>query len=699
MTTRRSTLASNFLAYGTPGIAIIDVATGLTANLVGGLPNDPNASGPYQFFRAPFWDGSAVRAFLNRTDDLTQLGPDYAAVTVADDGTLTPRHGTPVDLSGQVAWAPDGSGIAYTAIAPNTDARNPAPFFWLSDRGDLVPLPIAGSTPRWPAAQTSSAADPAELDATGRSLAEFAATTWAITPAADGPGIDGIHAFPAAPSPQVSNGAELWVAHTTGLRGFDPEQFHTVGVFSRRADGWQLLAQLDMGQEVDIDNPEPIPDFVPTGGVTQVDVEPTHLWLQVEGGVGAHSGTFNLLSFDGTTLRSEAGGFSSSPGVGEIADINGDGVGEVILDASDYYVFCYACGVRLAQYDVLRWNGTRFEPVTLQPLSAGAPEVLRAANDRAVELANAGLWRDAQALMLETLDTGETDATYDWNLRLIQLNTGAKRAAAVDTEGGYDILDNIFYGDYGAALDAMRPYTPDQIFTIESPLITGTPAEGSTEILADWIARAATNALAVEPVLAPALYLRGWAAYLASGAAEDALPDVARAAAIAHDDLFYREAVGFLAGNPVPTRAPATATNAPSAAPSATSSTAPAATTPTPRPAATTAPQADTAPVPAPVDSGDGRLFFSAQDADGRDTIYLLEDGDAVPQAVDDAPARVPAGRHAAGLPQHACGHARPGRRRTDHGRTAALCLQHRGQRPYLGPGHPATYLRQHPLW
>ena len=349
--------------------------------------------------------------------------------------------------------------------------------------------------------------------------------------------------------------------------------------------------------------------------------------------MGAHSGTFNLLSFDGTTLRSEAGGFSSSPGVGEIADINGDGVGEVILDASDYYVFCYACGVRLAQYDVLRWNGTRFEPVTLQPLPSGAPEVLRAANDRAVELANAGLWQDTQALMLETLDTGETDATYDWNLRLIQLNTGAKRAAAVDTEGGYDILDNIFYGDLRGRTRCHASLYPRPDLHCRLAAHHRHPGRrvhrNSVRLDRPGHRQCIGSRTGPGPGALSARLGRVSDKRRRGGRA----PHVARAASIAHADLFYREAVGFLAGNPVPTRAPAAATSAPIATPSAATS--------TPRPAATTAAQptsavqADAAPVSAPADRGAGRLFFSTQDADGRDTIYLLEDGDAVPQVVD----------------------------------------------------------------
>ena len=83
------------------------------------------------------------------------------------------------------------------------------------------------------------------------------------------------------------------------------------------------------------------PDYVGEGGLAQMQVEPSHTWMALEGGAGAHSGVFELLNFDGQTLQVQVNGFSSSPGVGTLQDINGDGVPDVVLNATDYYVFCY----------------------------------------------------------------------------------------------------------------------------------------------------------------------------------------------------------------------------------------------------------------------------------------------------------------------------------------------------------------------
>src|SRR5207244_4359732 len=91
--------------------------------------------------------------------------------------------------------------------------------------------------------------------------------------------------------------------------------------------------------------------------VFQVELDPKNIWLEAQGGAGAHSGCYDLLRFDGKQLHSEISSCSSSPGDSRLEDLNGDGTPEVVLDATDYYVFCYACGVRKINYTVMRWDG------------------------------------------------------------------------------------------------------------------------------------------------------------------------------------------------------------------------------------------------------------------------------------------------------------------------------------------------------
>ena len=486
-----------------------------------------------------------------------------------DDVTVLPLRSDAVALEGEVAWLADGSGVAYLTDLKIEGEKPTGSVVWSPTNGNPVDLPVTGNSLRWIAPTITvtassgvgeeigaEAAPMLQEDEISAELSLFAADLWGFrlpsgeaAEEIDEPGIEGVFSFP-LPTPDSVK--PLWVSHTYGMRSFEPEQFHTVGIFTRQDDEWQELSRLELGKVVDTNNPEPVPDYLGKGSVLQVFIEPEHVWLQVEGGVGAHSGTVNFLSFDGEILRTEASGFSSSPGVGVTADLNGDGNEEVILDETDYYVFCYACGVRLVQYGVLRWNRNRIEPVTPKELPASAPAELSALNDLALEHVEGGLWKDALSAIEEGRLLGFDDPTFEWNGVVIQLNTEAKRDVADDPTIGYPILDQMFYGDYDAAVDVMREFGPSEIFTLDTPLIVGTTAEGSTELLADWITRTATLALSVQPELAPAHYLRGWAAYLSTQDPEIALQEVAVAAAIAPDDLFYRQSVAYLLGDDVP---------------------------------------------------------------------------------------------------------------------------------------------------
>ncbi len=256
--------------------------------------------------------------------------------------------------------------------------------------------------------------------------------------------------------------------------GDDAPQPHALALYTRTEHGWQQVALTAFD---DVDGASG-PDYLDAGSVAQVQVEPDNLWLEMHGGVGAHSGVYRLLRFDGEAFTTEAYGFSSSPGAGQVADLNEDGVGEVLLDATDYYVFCYACGVRYPFTSVLRWDGEVMTPVELALLGESAVKDLRQRNNQAVEFAQAGLWKDALALLpLVEGDTQTPDVeTAAWNTVLIRLN-GEAQQYALENEI-YPILENLFYGDYLAAVEPFRVYTPEEIFAQPSVLVTGTVAEG-----------------------------------------------------------------------------------------------------------------------------------------------------------------------------------------------------------------------------
>ena len=364
---------------------------------------------------------------------------------------------------------------------------------------------------------------------------------------------DGVVALPlTVPAGQPS----LWAVYSRGMRNFDLEPLpnHFVAIYTQVDGAWHELARQEFASD---DQTVAAPDYVGDGGLAQAQIEPSHTWLTLKGGVGVHSGVFNLLDFDGRALNVQANGFSSSPGVWTIKDVNGDGVPDVVLDATDYYVFCYACRVTDIGFQVFAWdqaNGRMLER-RIEPMLMGqSGHPARDLTNEAVALAQAGLWKDAAVVIAEAQQAAAnvqppfTNDTVDWDYGLIKLNADAL-AGAIENSG-YPLLSNVFYGDYAAAVDLMRPYPAPQIFNAQTPLVVGTTAETWVPELSSAITRTVEPALALKPDLAPAYFLRGWALYLADPAANraQARADVERAAALVPDDALYRDAAAYLAG-------------------------------------------------------------------------------------------------------------------------------------------------------
>ena len=94
----------------------------------------------------------------------------------------------------------------------------------------------------------------------------------------------------------------------------------------------------------------------------------------------------------------------------------------------------------------------------------------------------------------------------------------------------------------------MKQYKPEEIFTdtTSTPLIVGTGAEGSEDALTEWITGTTQSVLEIEPDLAPAHYLQGWAYYLHDHGDPKALSEIERAAALDPNEALYRESVAYL---------------------------------------------------------------------------------------------------------------------------------------------------------
>jgi hypothetical protein len=339
--------------------------------------------------------------------------------------------------------------------------------------------------------------------------------------------------------PLTTTGAlsPLVAAYSTGsILSLLPDGRHVLALYTFAKGRWEEVQQLNLETS----------DYMSAGSVQQVPLEPTHIWLEVQSGAGAHSGCYDLFAFDpiSRSVSHHIASCNSSPGAGYTADVNGDSQLDVVLDGTDYYVFCYACGVTKPQYSVLAWDGKQLSEVTLSALFDATPSEAQPINNAAVQLARAGLWKDAQAMIGQAKTLKADNRIVRWNAALIDLHAQAYRDQ-VDAQS-FPLLNNIFYGDYAAALNVLRAYAPDQIFSPSGPVIIGTVADGWIDQLAKSVSDAANAALQVKPDLAAAYFLRGWVTYLQNPGSPQALDDIERAAQLDPAEPVYAQSVVYL---------------------------------------------------------------------------------------------------------------------------------------------------------
>jgi hypothetical protein len=330
---------------------------------------------------------------------------------------------------------------------------------------------------------------------------------------------------------------QYWVFHSVGMRSYEPLQNHFVAIYS-----------LENGDLNETDRVElQIPDYIGEGFVRQVTVEPDGIWLQVMSGVGAHSGCFELLRFDGGDIEYVLSDCASSPDAGEVRDLDGDGVSEVLLNWSEDYVFCYACGVRIRDYQVWRWDGIQLVQVELNKLTGNYPQELVQMNNRAVELANGELWKDARQSIEGALEISGDNETVFWNAVLIDLIAESREE---EVEGSqFPLLNSIFLGDYESAVDLMRSHRPWELFSIESALVSRTAAEGWEKEVQNWILLFTDKALEAEPDMAAAYFLRAWATYIVDKNDPRVMKNLRKAVVLNPKETFYSENLQYLLGD------------------------------------------------------------------------------------------------------------------------------------------------------
>jgi len=328
-----------------------------------------------------------------------------------------------------------------------------------------------------------------------------------------------------------------WVFHSVGMRSYEPSQNHFVAIYSLENGDLSELDRIEMQN----------PDYIGEGSVKQVPVEPEGIWLQVMSGAGAHSGCFDMLRFDDGDIEHVLSDCASSPDAGEVRDLDGDGISEVLLNWSEDYVFCYACGIRIRLYQLWRWDGTQLVQVELNKLTGSYPEELVQLNDRAVELADSELWVDARQSIEGALEISGDNETVFWNAVLIDLIAESREEEVKRSQ--YPLLTLIFLGDYESAVDLMRSHRPWELFGTESALVSQTAAEGWEKEIQNWIILFTDKALETEPDMAAAYFLRAWAIYIVDKNDPGVMKNLRKAVVLNPKETFYSETLRYLQGD------------------------------------------------------------------------------------------------------------------------------------------------------
>ena len=518
-------VTSNIDVYGNPGLAQVDLETGETTTLVGseGINDDGNIS----YFRSGHVrDNGKFLTFVASVVDPSYY-PLYQMYEIsAEPFETTQLRQDSYFLGSDILWAEDGTGAIITEGSYDRTENNGTTYWLKSAEAPAIALPINGSNLQWGGRPQPVATLP---DAAIAELKEIARQQFGVTLPNELGDI--------AVRPLLGKDS-LWLAYTTGSRTLNPNFNHQLAIYRRVNDSWQLVSpyQFLTGAGSDLGGP----DYLGEGGIKQVFIDSQSTWLFLEGGIGAHGGLLYLLRFDGSTLTAIVSNGNGTPGAGRIEDITEDGQPEILLDTSDAYVFAYAAGVRYVDYEVLRWNGTAVETMTLQTINDPTiSSSIQESNNQAINYAKVDLWQDAQESMAAIIDDPALPTAIKENKQLINFLVKEREDETL-AYNPYPLLGKFFAGDYIGTVEMMRAYTPQEVFNTPSVLVAGTVAEGSEQSMGERLVNMTTAALSVKPNSAEAYYLRAWGKFLIDSADPTIVEDLKVAAEQAPNDTFYQ---------------------------------------------------------------------------------------------------------------------------------------------------------------
>ncbi len=511
--------------------------------------------------RAPAGVGDSTAASVVATESPATARPrtdqsESIAVATYPHPTSVPSPTETIRFTPEASSSPIETATATpmpsaspTVAATITATPRPSPTEVATATATHSPSPteVATATPQTsPVAPTALPTEETVPEPSEEELAEQLSQIVQARIRLDFPSVDAqpVHVFPLNLSDSMG---EYWVAVTNGpqparITSSDEviDFFHIVVAFRLASEGeWLEIDRVEIESAPQRTRPELLQTgWRPPSG------KPT-AWIAVTGGTGAHAGTLDLIGFDGEALTTTLSLTSARPNAGELADLDGDGLLEVLADDSDPYIFCYACATELKRETVYRWDGSQLAPVLLRAPVLALPEIVWEQADRAVALAQADLWR--QAAEVASWASSQAPSFDEVRWLSILINRVASARLSYAGSPGQPVLTNVFAGEYGAAVDLMRELDPAEAFALDGPLIAGTAAEQSLTTMAVNLLDYTERALAVDSERASIHVVRALGFTIASpDRLAEARSAMQTAVELAPDDSFYAASRAFL---------------------------------------------------------------------------------------------------------------------------------------------------------
>lgn len=325
----------------------------------------------------------------------------------------------------------------------------------------------------------------------------------------------------------------LFVAFTYGLPPDDGSLKHKVSIHAIEAGQWSELGRADLA----------CVNYLDEHSLEQVEVGADSIWLFVQGGAGAHGGCIELLRWDGEALQVAISSFNSVPDAGSLTDLNGDGQLDLLLNNSDPYIFCYACGVQLYIARFFTWDGQALVEAAPRSLDESQLEALHALNDEALALAEAGLYADALAQIERAMEIAPDNGTVDWNAAWIRHHLQVSRQLAGASQ--YPLLSHVFAGDWNSAFDALWAIGLPR-FLSDIPIPGDSAAFGFGDTVGALLVQYADNALTLRPERAEIHALKAWGHYLLDNTDPEVNLAFQRAAELAAGDPRFAQIVASI---------------------------------------------------------------------------------------------------------------------------------------------------------